>query len=97
MLNYSYSNSVDTHLKKKLVKSISQPPIKDNRFIDNAEKNCDNFEFSHDELNDIVVNSTCQPLLVCFQAETAESSNEKTSALLKGSWYSATYRINPAP
>ena len=44
-----------------------------------------------------VVNSKCQPLLVCFQAETAESSNEKTSASAKGSWYSATARINLAP
>ena len=40
MLNYSHSNPVDTHLKNQLVK--------DNRFFDNA-KNCDNFEFSHDE------------------------------------------------
>ena len=45
----------------------------------------------------IVVTSKCQPLLVCFQAETAESRDEDTSALLKGSWYSATDRINPAP
>ena len=54
MLNYSHSNPVDTPLKK-LVKSISKPPIKDKRNIDNAEKlwKTVNFEFSHDELNDI--------------------------------------------
>ena len=38
MLNYSHSNPVDTHLIKQFVKSISKPPIKDNRSIDNAEK-----------------------------------------------------------
>ena len=38
MLNYSLSNPVDTHLKNKMVKSISKPPIKDNRSIGNAEE-----------------------------------------------------------
>ena len=51
MLYYSHPNPVNTPLKK----TISKLPIKDKRSIDNVEKRWKtvNFEFSHDELNDI--------------------------------------------
>ena len=52
MLNYSHSNPVDTHLKNNLLNRFRNHQ---RNIIDllTMRKNCENFEFSHDELNDI--------------------------------------------